>query len=84
MFTNYFVTYFFLSRSHTRDLCFFFLSARFSLFFRFFAGGSAAAGAGAFRVLFFISNHRCSAADAVRCVPIAAAIHSECGFWGVK
>ena len=76
MFTNYFVTYFFLSRSHTRDLCFFFFfSTRFSLFFRFFAGGSAAAGAGAF--LFFISSHRCSAADAVRRVPIAAAITSH-------
>ena len=73
MFTNYFVTYFFLSRSHT--LLFFFFSARFSLFFRFFAGGSAAAGAGA--LLFLISFHRCSAADAVRRVPIAAEITSQ-------
>ena len=65
-----------LSRSHTRDLCFFFFfSTRFSLFFRFFAGGSAAAGAGA--LLFLICSHRCSAADAVRRVPIAAAITSQ-------
>ena len=79
MFTNYFVTYFFLSRSHT--LLFFFFSTRFSLFFRFFAGGSAAAGAGAEEgagaLLFLISSHRCSAADAVRRVPIAAAITSH-------
>ena len=79
MFTNYFVTYFFLSRSHTRDLFFFFFfSTRSSLFFRFFAGGSAAAGAeGAGALLFLISSHRCSAADAVRRVPIAAAITSH-------
>ena len=52
---------------------------RFSLF-RFFAGGSAAAGAGAEgagALLFLISSHRCSAADAVRRVPIAAAITSH-------